>query len=117
MIARMRIATIISLSLACGTGLRAASAVAANASLGIGAPVLTATGPFARNFAGRGLPPVTKAPLFAINVSGGEFHGGEGGALTPAPAELDAYHAAGFNLFRILFRAAQLDYSLPKSLP
>ena len=58
-----------------------------------------------------GAPP---APLYGINISGGEFGGGETGALIPKPDELDAYDAAGFNLFRIPFKSAQLDSALPK---
>lgn len=52
---------------------------------------------------------VAAQPLWGINISGGEFRGVESGALIPKPAELRAYYAAGFRLFRIPFKAAQLD--------
>lgn len=48
-------------------------------------------------------------PLWGINISGGEFRGVEGGQLIPRPDELQAYHDAGFRLFRIPFKASQLD--------
>ncbi|WP_298689083.1 cellulase family glycosylhydrolase [uncultured Sphingomonas sp.] len=62
------------------------------------------------------VPPGSAGPLYGINVSGGEFGGASAiaGALIPVPADLAAYHAVGYNLFRIPFKAGQLDTALPK---
>lgn len=56
-----------------------------------------------------------QSALMGINLSGGEFKGAENGALLPTPGDLQAYRDAGFRVFRIPFKMAQVK-SAPAKL-
>jgi len=61
------------------------------------------------------IPPVTtSAPLYGINVSGGEFANMDKGQFLPKPTDLEAYYAVGYRMFRIPLKFVQFDNSAAK---
>ncbi|WP_242149661.1 cellulase family glycosylhydrolase [Sphingomonas sp. BAUL-RG-20F-R05-02] len=58
--------------------------------------------------------PTVSGPLYGINVSGGEFANMDNGQSLPTPADLDAYYAVGYRMFRIPLKFVQFDNSAPK---
>ncbi|WP_267386551.1 cellulase family glycosylhydrolase [Sphingomonas sp. GC_Shp_3] len=58
--------------------------------------------------------PIASTPLYGINVSGGEFANMDSGQFLPTPADLDAYFAVGYRMFRIPVKFVQFDNSAPK---